>query len=57
MKGKVKWFNETKGFGFIEAEGAKDVFVQHFAITGEGFKSLREGEEVESEIMQGPKGP
>jgi len=57
MKGKVKWFNETKGTGCIEVEGAKDVFVHHSAITGEGFKSLREGEEVEFEITQGPKGP
>jgi cold shock protein len=58
MTGKVKWFNETKGFGFIEVEGGgKDVFVHHSAITGAGFKSLREGEMVEFEITQGPKGP
>jgi len=58
MRGKVKWFNESKGFGFIEVEGGgKDVFVHHSAITGEGFKSLREGEEVEFEVTQGPKGP
>ncbi len=56
MTGKVKWFNETKGFGFIEVEGKKDVFVHHSAITGEGFKSLREGEEVEFDVTQGPKG-
>ncbi len=55
--GKVKWFNEKKGFGFIEVEGAKDVFVHHSAITGEGFKTLREGEKVEFDLTQGPKGP
>ena len=58
MTGKVKWFNETKGFGFIEVEGGgKDVFVHHSAITGSGFKTLREGEEVEFDVTQGPKGP
>ena len=55
-KGRVKWFNDQKGFGFIEVEGSKDVFVHHSAITGEGFKSLREGDEVEFETAQGPKG-
>ena len=56
-KGRVKWFNDQKGFGFIEVEGSKDVFVHHSAITGEGFKSLKEGDEVEFETAQGPKGP
>ena len=56
-KGRIKWFNERKGFGFIEVEGAKDVFVHRSAIQGEGFKTLKEGDEVEFEISQGPKGP
>jgi len=56
-KGRVKWFNEQKVFGFIEVEGAKDVFVHQSSIQGEGFKSLKEGDEVEFEISQGPKGP
>jgi CspA family cold shock protein len=56
-KGKVKWFNNSKGYGFITAESGKDVFVHHSAIQGEGYKSLDEGQEVEFEIEQGPKGP
>jgi len=57
MTGRVKWFNDRKGFGFIEVEGGKDVFVHHSAIQGEGFKSLKEGDEVEFEVTDGPKGP
>jgi len=57
LQGKVKWFNETKGFGFIEREGGKDVFVHFSAIRGEGFKTLAEGQAVEFEVTEGPKGP
>jgi CspA family cold shock protein len=55
--GVVKWFNDAKGYGFIQREEGDDVFVHFKAILGEGFKSLREGQEVEFEIEQGPKGP
>ncbi len=56
-QGTVKWFNDQKGYGFIEVEGGKDVFVHHSAIEGEGFKSLAEGDRVSFEIEQGAKGP
>ncbi len=56
VQGKVKWFNDAKGYGFLEREGGKDVFVHFSAITGEGFKSLAEGESVRFEVVKGPKG-
>ncbi|MDO8602880.1 MAG: cold-shock protein [Candidatus Omnitrophota bacterium] len=55
-RGKVKWFNNQKGYGFITPENGKDVFVHHSVIQGEGYKSLEEGQEVEFDIQNGPKG-
>lgn len=55
--GKVKWFNDAKGFGFITAEDGTDAFVHYGDIDGDGFKSLAEGDGVEFELTQGPKGP
>ncbi len=57
ITGTVKWFNATKGYGFIEREGGKDVFVHYSAIRGSGFKSLQEGDRVEFTIETSPKGP
>ena len=55
-KGKVKWFNNAKGYGFIERENGEDVFVHYSAITGDGYKTLEEGAQVEFEVSQGNKG-
>ena len=57
IEGTVKWFNDAKGFGFIEQDGGADVFVHHSAIKAEGFKSLQEGARVQFEVVDGPKGP
>ncbi len=57
QNGKVKWFNNEKGFGFIEVEGGDDVFVHFTAITGDGYKSLEEGQEVSFEVVEGNRGP
>jgi len=57
QNGKVKWFNNEKGYGFIEVEGGDDVFVHFTAIQGEGFKTLEEGQAVSFEIVQGNRGP
>ena len=56
VQGTVKWFNDKKGFGFIVADTGTDVFVHHSVIEGEGYKSLKEGDKVEFEIVKGPKG-
>jgi CspA family cold shock protein len=55
-QGKVKWFNDAKGFGFVQQDNGPDVFVHHTAIAAEGFRSLAEGDKVEFEVKQGPKG-
>ena len=57
ITGKVKWLNNSKGYGFIEQESGSDVFVHFSAIEGNGFKTLEEGQSVEFEIVDGPKGP
>ncbi|HCU91066.1 MAG TPA: cold-shock protein [Gammaproteobacteria bacterium] len=57
VTGTVKWFSDDKGYGFIEQESGKDVFVHHSAINGEGRKSLQEGQTVTMEVTQGQKGP
>lgn len=56
-RGRVKWFNDSKGYGFIERDDGKDVFVHYSAISGDGFRTLREGQEVEFELSDGAKGP
>lgn len=55
--GTVKWFNDAKGYGFITPESGQDLFVHYTSVTGDGFKSLKEGDQVSFEVSQGPKGP
>lgn len=57
LTGKVKWFNDSKGYGFIEVDGQRDVFVHYSAISSEGYKSLAEGQAVQFELIDGAKGP
>ncbi|OFW80757.1 MAG: cold-shock protein [Alicyclobacillus sp. RIFOXYA1_FULL_53_8] len=57
MQGTVKWFNSEKGYGFIQIEGANDVFVHYTAILGDGFRTLEEGQRVEFDIVEGQRGP
>jgi len=57
VQGRVKWFNDAKGFGFITQESGEDVFVHFSAVVAQGFKSLAEGDQVEFEVTRGPKGP
>lgn len=57
MEGTIKWFNNSKGYGFIGREGAPDVFVHYSGIVGEGYRTLQEGDHVRFELVQGPKGP
>jgi CspA family cold shock protein len=57
VRGTVKWFNNSKGYGFIGRDDGPDVFVHYSAITGDGYRTLQEGDAVEFEIVQGPKGP
>ena len=57
LEGTVKWFNATKGFGFIEQDNGKDVFVHHSAIQADGYKTLDEGARVKFDVVDGPKGP
>jgi len=57
MRGKIKWFNNAKGYGFIQREDGKDIFVHYSAIQGDGYRSLDEGQEVEFEVADSPKGP
>jgi CspA family cold shock protein len=57
VNGKVKWFNEKKGFGFLEQPGGSDVFVHYSAITSQGFKTLTEGQDVTFDVVEGAKGP